>query len=126
MRARADLAWIAEEWNRLRARFFLDAEEPARVPPVAEDLTFYGMPPGSPLLGCIEYDEDDDVCAVGISPDIYPSRTLARDLLLHEMTHARRPDLGGRHGSGCGSAASHSAGWRKEMVRLALLGAPLL
>jgi hypothetical protein len=126
VRARADLPWIAEEWNRLRARFFLDAEEPARVPPVAEDLTFYGMPPGSPLLGCTEYDEDDDAIAVGVSHDVHSSRTHARALVIHELTHARRPDLGGKHGSGCGSPSNPSRGWREETRRLALLGAPLL
>jgi hypothetical protein len=101
----------------------MDAEPPARVPPPAADLTWYWLPPGSNLIGCMEYDEDDDALAVGLSALIHPFRTLIRETLLHELTHARRPDIGGRHGSGCGR---NSRRWREETLRLASLGAPLL
>lgn len=101
----------------------MDAEGVLRVPPLAAELTFYWLPPESPMLGVTEFDEDGDPDCVGVSPIIYYSRTHARALVLHELTHCRAPHVGGKHGSGCEGG---SRAWREEMRRLAGLGAPLL
>lgn len=122
-RPRASLAWIAACWDRMRRRYFLDAEDPLKVPPLAKEITIYWLPPESPYLGLTEFDEDEDAESLGVSPLVYYSQTHARALILHELTHARDHRIGGKSDSGC---MGKGKAWRKETLRLAALGAPLL
>jgi hypothetical protein len=111
----------------LRARYFLHAEEPLRVPPVASDLIWYWLPSGSPWHACTEFDEEHDAFSVGLNVDLRRSWGFLVTSLLHELTHMRVYSVA--PGQVCGHGRGRpirSRIWRAETARLACLGAPIL
>lgn len=122
------LAEVRRTYDRLRARYFLDAVPPLRVPPHSSALAFGWLPDNSDAIGETEFDEDGDPHVVRLSPK-YSRYTIARETLLHELVHMRLgpgPSCGAYSHRWKGSRVARSMAWYRETLRLAQLGAPLL
>jgi len=95
------------EYEKLRARYYMDAESPLRVPPPAEDLRWAWTKDTRRVLAATHLDEDGDPHLIEM-PWGAGERVVAL-MLLHELSHMRNPeaDCGRRH-----------RWWREECKRL--------
>jgi hypothetical protein len=112
---------VRQLYDRLRLRYFMEAEPPLRVPPLAADLRWYWLPEVSPAHAYSHFDEDGDPCELGLDPALRRSDRFLTSTLLHELIHLRVGPA-----AECGKIGRPSPTWRREQVRLAALGAPLL
>jgi hypothetical protein len=111
---------IMARYDRLRSKYFMDADPPLRVPPPASDLRWYWLSEAAKSHGLTHFDEDGDPDSVGLDPSLRRSGRFLLTTLLHELTHMRDPALN------CGKTGCSPAAWLREQGRLAALGAPLL
>lgn len=113
---RCSMARYQRIYNRLRKRFFMEAPNGYIVPPLAKDLIWTWVPRNGGVVAAVLWDDDNTPMAISVSPKTV---TIYADLL-HELTHLR---LGPKHKKSC---RGHSPVWKREQLRLARLGAPLL
>lgn len=99
-------------YDRLRSKYFMDAEPPLMVPPAAKDLIWIWTAERAPYLGQTHFDEERDAFTVELNPMLTRVPRYMRMALLHEMTHMRNPVI-----------SCDGKKWNVEVVRLAQLGA---
>ena len=115
---------VKKRYDRLRRLYFLDAEEPLKIPPTSRSIRWYWLPPTAGFLALTEFDEEWEPTSIGIDPMLGKADAiLLTTTLLHELLHIRDPRIGGHSMSGC---STKSSAWKSEVMRLASLGAPLL
>jgi len=108
-------------YDRLRLRYFMDAEPPLRVPPPSSAIRWLWVSERGPNHAVTHFDPEEDPHTVELALDLRRSWRHLRLTLLHELTHMRDPR------AGCGSRGGRpGARWLREQARLAALGAPLL
>jgi hypothetical protein len=98
---------VKAEYERLRSRYYLDAEPPLRVPPPAGDPALrWTWVRDRSLWGATHFDEDNDPHLIEV-PWNAGQRVLVL-VLLHELSHMRRPD----------AECTRRGWWREECRRL--------
>ena len=114
---------IIKFYDRLRLKYFMDAEPPMHTPPPATELQFVWTKPEAPVLGATTFDEENDPYLIELNPT-FAVYAIVRETLLHEMTHMR---LYPQSFASCGAKGiAPSRLWIEEAVRLARLGAVIL
>lgn len=108
------LRQIQSTYDRLRRRYYLDAEPPLEVPPPARELVWTGLSPFSPNLAETHFDQDGDPHEIRLSSMAIDCPKHARRNLLHELSHMRNPRA---------NCSKKDAWWKAEIVRLAEAGA---
>jgi hypothetical protein len=119
------LRQIARLYDQLRKRYFMDAEPPLHVPPVAADMKFTWLPDNSDAIAQTDFDEDGDAYEMRFNAK-FMKYTIARESVLHEITHIRLghgPSCGGHSHAWGGARVASSMAWHKETLRLAQAGA---
>ena len=121
------LKQLARIYTQLRARYFLDAEAGSalHVPPPANEITFSWLPDNSDSIALTTFDEDDDPFEMRFNSK-FMRYTIAREAVLHELTHIRLgvgPSCGGFSHAWSGARVGPSMAWHRETVRLAQAGA---
>ena len=109
-------------YDRLRKRYFMDGQ--GITPPLGKELRWVWLPVGSPFRGAVLFDQEGHPHTLELNMGLLEWPGLLRTTLLHELTHIR---LGPTYA--CPSETRNSrvpAAWKKEAIRLAALGAPLL
>jgi hypothetical protein len=109
---------VQETYDSLRKRYFLNGPN---IP--ANKLRWSWLSEASTLLAATCFDADDDPESMELNLVLRKLPTLMRVTLLHELTHIRLgPDVP------CPSLTKKRVpdAWKRETVRLASLGAPLL
>ena len=99
-------------YDKLRSRYFMNAEPPLLVPPPAAELTWVWATENAGYLAQIELDEDEDPHTLTIHPVLRKAHRYLTMALLHEMTHMRNPNI-----------SCDGKKWDLEVIRLAQLGA---
>lgn len=110
------LSWtkIHKLFNSLRKRYYLHADPPLRIPPKAEDITWFWSQKNTGAWAITSFDEDGDPISVEIHPEMRRSPNTLRLVLLHELAHMRNPKA---------ECSPSSKWWREESARVARLGA---
>jgi hypothetical protein len=111
---------VMARYDRLRAKYFMDAEPPYVVPPPATELRWYWLSEKGPNWAVTHFDQDGDADSIGLDPGLRSCSRWLLSTLLHELTHIRNPKLN------CGSKSNPPDAWLREQRRLSALGAPLL
>ena len=112
-------------YDDLRANFFMDAEPPLFIPPVAADLQWGWLPDNSDAVAETLF-EDGEPALIRLNEKLCRWRSITRETLLHELTHIRlgpRYSCGGYSHAWTGSRVTSSMRWHRETVRLATAGA---
>lgn len=115
-------AWldVHRVYNRLRTRYFLDAEPPLKVPPLAKELRWLWGPDNFGAVATTDLDEDWDPHTVTLHPALKRLPLIVlKATLIHELIHMRVPYLAHCNPTG----TRPSKGWRMEAMRLTSLGA---
>lgn len=116
---------LARIYDRLRARYFLDAAAPLHIPPLASELHFSWLPDNSDSVALTTFDEDGDPFEIRFNSK-WMRYFVAYEAVLHELTHIRLgsvPSCGGFSHAWGGGRVSPSMAWHRETVRLAQAGA---
>jgi hypothetical protein len=119
------LKQAARIYDRLRLRYFMDAEPPLHVPPPAAELVWSCLPDNTDAIAQTDFDEEGDPEGLRLNAK-FMRYTIARETLLHELTHMRLgpvPSCGGSSHAWSGARVSRSMAWHHETVRLAQAGA---
>lgn len=105
---------VRAEYDRLRLRYYIDAEPPLRVPPPAADpaLRWTWTRDIRRIWAATHLDDDGDPHLIEVPYGYGPRVTTL--MLLHELSHIRNPD------ADCGR---RRAWWRQECRRLGALDA---
>lgn len=104
---------IRAEYDRLRVRYYMDADEPMLVPPPSLELRWTWCRDPK-LWAATHFDEDNDPHLVEAPFGL--GKKLTRCVLLHELSHMRNPR------AVCNE--KRAAGWwRAEGRRLEAFGA---
>lgn len=112
-------------YDELRLKFFMDAETPLHIPPVASELFWGWLPDNSDAIAETQF-EDGEPTQIRLNEKMCRWRSIARETLLHELTHIRlgcRYSCGGYSHAWTGSRINSSMAWHRETVRLANIGA---
>lgn len=121
------LSRVRAGYDRLRTRYFIDAERPLRIPPTAAGLRWSWLPANSDAIAETIFDEDGDPEELRLNPKYADRWTLVRPTLLHELTHMRLgqvPSCGAfSHPAKGVPRIARSSAWHRETLRLAALGA---
>ncbi len=115
----------ARLYDRLRSRYFLCAEPPLHIPPLAAELTFSWLPDNSDALGLTSFDEDGEPFEMRFNSKFF-RYCIAYETVLHELTHIRLgpiPSCGAFSHAWRGGRVARSMAWHRETVRLANAGA---
>ncbi len=115
----------ARIYDRLRARYFLDAVAPLNIPPLAKDLPMSWLPDNSDALALTGFDEDGHPFEMRFNGKFF-RYCIAYETILHELVHIRLgpiPSCGAFSHAWRGGRVARSMPWHRETVRLANAGA---
>lgn len=105
---------IHARYDQLRRLYFLDGRN---VPPTARELDWRWLPQNQGAAAMMGWNEEGRPFVIWIY-----DRTMTLDAdLLHELAHMR---LGPKHAKSC--MGKGKSVWRREVMRLARAGAPIL
>ena len=108
---------VHREYDRLRRRYYLDAEDPLRVPPPAAEVRWAWIAPRSCDMARTHFDPEGDPHLILVPHDA-ADRVLTL-LLLHELSHIRNPGRPNDPRSTGARCLPADAWWRAEARRLA-------